>query len=51
MRYDCSMLRRHNWFKRTPYGYFPFHELFWVDTINHIYLWKITGRYDHWNVY
>jgi len=50
MRYSCSMLRAFNWFKRTPYGWCPFHKYFWKDTLNHINLWYRTGQYDYWNV-
>jgi len=48
-RYDCSMLRKHNWFKRTPYGISPFHKYAWIDTIRHIAKWINTGQYNWWS--
>lgn len=47
-RYYYSMLRRHNWFRNTPYGYLPFHKYFWKDTIDHIRKWIEYGRYGWW---
>ena len=49
MRYGCSLLRRHNWFKKTPFGYTLTHKYFILDTIEHIKLWRKYGRYDYWN--
>jgi len=48
-RYDCSLLRKHNWFKVTPYGFTLTHKYFIKDTINHIKLWRKYGQYDWWN--
>jgi len=49
MRYNCSLLRRHNWFKNTPYGYAPFYKYFFIDTLTHIKNWIKYGQYDYWH--
>jgi hypothetical protein len=49
MRYHCSLLRRHNWFAHTPYGYTLTHKYFITDTIDHIKKWIKYGKYRYWD--
>jgi hypothetical protein len=48
-RYSCSLLRKYNWFKKTPYGYMFTHKYFITDTIHHLKMWIKTKHYRWWD--